>query len=176
MNGSDEGVSSASGRGSKTINRRLTPYEGKIDNLNVIGRAGLALVEFQLLRRGHECVRTFEGGSGSGDIWAETGLGRISIEVKTTVRDGVWNLRTKQKIADIYAFVSLSDARTHILTAAEVTGLFQTRTNYSDGSIRVRHYHMPKDALEGWAKLSVRHAANLLFMPHLSLALDQEAV
>lgn len=116
------------------------------------GRAGLALVEFQLGRRGFEFVRT-PPNSKSGDLWAETGIGRISIEVKATFKGASWFIKRDQTSSEFFCLTSLSDAACYVLTTAEMAAAISMSAIAWPGVYVVHLASLPIDAVEGWHRL-----------------------
>jgi hypothetical protein len=127
------------GRGSSTVSQ-------------LVGRAGLALVEFQLGRRGFDFIQT-AGNSKSGDIWAEIETGRVSIEVKTTARGKSWFVKTKQTNSEFFCLVSLQDAAVYVLTRQEMEIAVKASQAAHPGIYIVYLKSLPLDAFEGWSRL-----------------------
>lgn len=119
------------------------------------GRAGLSLVEFQLGRRGFEFVR-MPLDSKSGDIWAETGVGRISIEVKTTVRGQSWFVKSNQTNSEFFVLTNLDEARCYVLTSDEMLVAISNSKEAWPGVYVVFASAIPDDALDGWKRLGGR--------------------
>lgn len=114
---------------------------------------GVALVEFHLCRRGMDCVRT-QGRSARGDIWADTPIGRISIEVKTTGKSNGWFVKRRQYRAEIYCLVHLESARCWVMTGDEIDALLTTAADiYVDNVARIMATDLPKESLEAWDKI-----------------------
>lgn len=117
----------------------------------LIGRAGLALVEFQLGRRGFENVQT-PMNSKSGDIWAEIESGRVSIEVKSTARGGSWFVRPAQTRSEFFCLVRLDDAVCYILSRVEMDAVIKGKKPSYPGIWIVSHKALPQDSFEGWSR------------------------
>jgi hypothetical protein len=128
----------------ETLTDRLLPEPTTTSALT--GRAGVALVQFQLGRRGFEFVET-PLNSDQGDLWANTRMGRLSLEVKTSSSGLKWIIRKRQTNSEIIVLVSLMDAQCYVLTRAEVAALAAKEMT------TVYFTQLPGDALDGWGKI-----------------------
>lgn len=135
---------------------------------NLVGRGGVAFVEFQLARRGVECLRTLDS-SASGDVWAETGIGRISIEVKTTDGGRSWFVRRNQTRSEIFIFVNLSGGYCYILTMNEVSDLMARFADQSAASQKIPERWLRKSDRDAWSKMGLRYADNLPSAPDIGV-------
>lgn len=135
--------------------RSATPKETKSPKRMpsaLAGRAGMSLVEFQLGRRGFEFLRT-PPESKSGDLWAETGVGRVSIEVKSTVRGNSWFVKSSQTGSEFYCLTNLDEALCYVVTRREMDiAITQSPLTYP-GVYSVHFRSLPADSLEGWFRL-----------------------
>lgn len=126
----------------------------KIPSL-LTGRTGVALVEFQLGRRGFEFMQTpFH--SKSGDLWTEAEVGRISIEVKTTDKGRSWFVKSNQTTSEIFCLVNLEDAMCYVLTRDEMAIAISKSSAAYPGIYCVKEKSLPPDALEGWSRVGSR--------------------
>lgn len=163
----DAGISKPMPKGRRG-NGELPPIrkprgQRRIEDCSLIGQSGVALVEFQLARRGHQCIR-MPPGCPSGDMWAETALGRVSIEVKATERGRSWFVRMNQTVSEVYVFVYLEDAECYILTKDEVASLIAARATPSDGVCKIQQNWFPKHSYEGWSRLGASAAPDFRYM------------
>lgn len=118
----------------------------------LVGRAGLSFVEFHLGRRGFEFIRT-PSNSSQGDLWAQTGIGRVSIEVKTTVRGNSWFIHEKQTTSEFYCLTNLEEAYCHVLSHREMQAAIACSATAFPGVYMVFDRSLPLDSFEGWHRL-----------------------
>lgn len=121
---------------------------------------GLALVEFQLARRGAEFARTMPG-SDHGDLWADCNGHKVAIEIKTTFEASAWHIRRNQSGADFYCLVSLDDARCYVLGTDEMQQILQSAPDIYSGVAIVKRQALPTDAFEGWARMGFGKMAHI---------------
>ena len=136
------------------------------NDYSLVGKCGIALVEFQLTRRGCECVRTDQS-SASGDLWAETGIGRISIEVKTSAVGQKWIIRENQTRSEVWVFVTIEAAYCYVLTSDEVHQIMPSLSRHKTGPMQIFSSSFPEGSREGWDKLGIRKAPNMSLMSHI---------
>lgn len=115
-------------------------------------RGGVALVEFHLARRGFEFMQTAKD-SKSGDIWAETPTGRLSIEVKTSRTGTGWFIKRAQQRSEMYCLVCLDDAQVFVLTATEIEAALLACIDAYQGIAVLKRDAMPTNCLEAWSKI-----------------------
>lgn len=118
----------------------------------LLGRAGVSLVMFQLLRRGFEAVET-PLNSPFGDIWAQTPLGRVSIEVKASSKDPVWALKKGQISSDFFCFVGLWEGVCWVLTRDDVLKIASNYNIRPENGVPITLKYLPDFSQEGWDKL-----------------------
>lgn len=142
-------------------------WERRKPSPKLTAAGGLALVEFQLARRGAEFARTMPG-SNHGDIWADCDGHKISIEVKTTFESSAWHIRRNQHGADFYCLVSLDDACCYVLRTDEVQQILQSASDMFSGVALVKRQVLPPDAFEGWARMGFGKMAHIPKESHVA--------
>lgn len=100
-------------------------------------------------------------------MWAETGLGRISIEVKATEQSRSWFYRMSQMHSEVYVFVHLNNVECYILTRDEVAAAIVSLPTPLDGIYKLPANLFPAGSREGWDKLKVGKAPSMAYFNHM---------
>lgn len=101
---------------------------------NLIGKAGVALATYHLLRLGHDLTATI-GNSLDGDLWVSFPEGVEKVEVKSTLQNS-WHIRAEQAAqVSRFMFVIVNQACCWMIDAAPVRAIFDNRKRFADGSI-----------------------------------------
>ena len=101
---------------------------------NLIGKAGVALATYHLLRLGCDVTAT-AGNSLDGDLWVSFPEGVEKVEVKSTLQNS-WNIRADQAAqVSRFMFIIVNQASCWMIDAASVRAIFGNRKRLAETSI-----------------------------------------